>query len=264
MAIPLKRQLDAEGRKPIINAAAATAAGEVVVYEQLNAAIEGTAWKDNVRVATTANITIATPGATVDAIAMVSGDRMLVKNQSTQTENGIYIWNGAAIPATRAADCSTFDELESAVVTVDEGTAASGTTWRQTQVNGVIGANNVIWASFGTSAPAASETASGIAEIATQPETDAGLDDARFVTPLKLATYAGRAKRYAVDFGDGSATSYVITHNLNTLDLDVVVRENSGSKRQVIVEVQATSVNSVTILVDVAPTAAALRAIVTA
>lgn len=40
---------------------------------------------------------------------------------------------------------------------------------------------------------AASETASGIAEIATQAEVNAGTDDLRFVTPLKLATYVGNA-----------------------------------------------------------------------
>lgn len=43
------------------------------------------------------------------------------------------------------------------------------------------------------SVAAASETAAGIAEIATQAETDAGTDDLRFVTPLKLATFVGNA-----------------------------------------------------------------------
>ena len=264
MAIPLKRQIDAESRKPFINVAAGTAAGELVTYEQLNAAIEGLAWKDNARVASTVNLTIVTPGATIDAVTMASGDRVLVKNQTTQSENGIYIWNGAATAMTRSPDADNFNELESAVVTVDEGTAGAATTWRQTQVNGVIATNNVIWSAFGTAAPAATETQSGIAELATQAETDAGTDDLRIVTPLKLKTFSGRALRYATDFGDGSATSYVITHNLNTLDVEVTVRENAGSKRQAIVEVQHTSVNSVTILVDVAPTAAALRAIVVA
>jgi hypothetical protein len=264
MAMPLKRQLDAENRKPFINAAPATAAGELVTYEQLNAAVEGMSWKDSARVASTANLTLSAPGATIDAITMVSGDRVLLKNQTTQAENGIYIWNGAATPLTRAPDADTFAELESAIVTVEEGTAGAATTWRQTQVNGVIGTNNVLWTSFIAAAPSASEATAGIAEIATQAETDAGTDDLRIVTPLKMATYAGRAKRLSEDFGDGSATSFVITHNLNTLDCDVVIRENGGSKRQVLAEVQYTSVNTVTIIVDAAPTAAALRAIVTA
>jgi len=45
--------------------------------------------------------------------------------------------------------------------------------------------------SGGGAAAAASESVSGIAELATQAETDAGSDDLRIVTPLKLATYSG-------------------------------------------------------------------------
>ena len=117
-----------------------------------------------------------------------------------------------------------------------------------------------------TSAPAASESTAGIAEVATQAETDAGTDDGRFVTPLKLATYSGRAKRYSATFGDGSATSYVITHNLNTDDTEVYVRETGGSKRQILCEVQHTSVNSVTLLfaADSVPALNSLRCTVIA
>ena len=263
MAIPLKRQLDAESRKPIINAAPATANGEVVVFEQLNAAIEAVAWKDNVRVASVANVTVSAPGASLDGIALTSGDRILLRNQTTQTENGIYIFNGAATPATRAIDANTFDELESAIVTVDEGTNA-GTTWRQTQVNGVLGTNNVIFTSFGAGVAQASETNAGIAQIATQAQTDAGTDDLKIVTPLKLATYSGRAKRFATTIGDASATSIVVTHNLNTQDVEVFLREATGSLRQVLAEVQATSVNTVTCLFDVAPALNSIRAVVVA
>lgn len=264
MALSQKRVIDAEGRKPYTGAAPSTAAGEMVVHEQLTAAIEGLSWKDNVRVASTVTVTIAAPGAAIDVVTLSNGDRVLLKNQTAQTENGIYIFNGAATPMTRALDSNTFDELESAVVTVDEGTVGAGTTWRQTQVNGVIGTNNVVWGAFGTSAPVATETQSGTVEIATQAETDAGSNDGFAVTPLKLATYSGRAKRFAVTFGDGSATSYVITHNLNTLDVVVMIREVGGSVRDVIAEVQHTSVNTVTVLTDVAPASNSLRAIVIA
>lgn len=264
MATPLKRQLDAENRKPIINAAPGTATGDLVTYEQLNAAIEGIAWKDNVRFASTVNITVASPGSSFDGGTATAGDRILLKNQTSVPENGIYVWNGAATPMTRTADANVFDELESAVVTVDEGTSNAGTTWRQTQVNGVIGTNNIVWQAFGTSAPAATQTVAGIAEIATQAEVDTGTDDTRIVSPAGLAGYANRAKRYSTDFGDAAATSYVITHNLNTLDVEVYIRETGGSKRQVYTEVQHTSVNSVTILVDAAPALNSLRCTVLA
>ena len=103
-----------------------------------------------------------------------------------------------------------------------------------------------------------------IAEIATQAETDAGSDDLRIVTPLKLATYSGRAKRFAATFGDGSASSYAITHNLGTTDVNVAVREMTGSLREVVCEVQYTGTNSVTLLFASAVATNALRATVTA
>lgn len=255
---------DFGGARRITNLAAAAANGEPVVYEQLNAAVEGLAWKDDCRAASTANLNLAAPGATIDGVSMTSGDRLLTKNQTSVPENGIYIWNGAATPATRASDFSTFAEAEAAVVTVSEGTSNAGTTWRQTQVNGVIGTNDIIFTAFGSAVSAASETTAGIAELATQAETDAGADDLRIVTPLKLATYSGRAKRYAASFGDGAATSYVITHNLNTLDVQVYAYENGGSKREVFVEKQHTSVNSVTIVTDAAPASNAYRVVVIA
>lgn len=263
MATPLRRQYDAESRKPFINVAPGTATGELVTYEQLNAAVQGIAWKDNVRVRASTNVTIATPGATVDGVTMASGDRMLLDGQSTATEKGIYIWNGASTPATRAPDADTFDKMESAVTTVDEGTSA-GTSWRQTQVNGVIDTNAFTFTSFGAGVASASETTAGILEIATQAETDAGTDDLRAVTPLKLATYSGRAKRFAATIGDGSATSIAVTHNLGTKDVVVMVAEVGGSFRAVECEIQMTSTNQVTCLFDVAPTSNQLRVTVIA
>jgi hypothetical protein len=230
---------------------------------QLNAAIEGLAWKASVRVATQANTTIASPGATVDGITMAMNDRVLVRAQSTQSENGIYIWNGSAVPMTRAPDASTAKELEQAVVTVEEGTSA-GASFRQTTLNFTLGSGNVVWSSFGTGAPSATETTAGIAELATQAETDTGTDDLRIVTPLKLANYSGRARRFPQTFGDGSATSYVILHNLNTLDVVVSIYETGGNQRMVEAEIRRTSVNSVTILTNVAPALNSLRAVVEA
>ena len=84
------------------------------------------------------------------------------------------------------------------------------------------------------------------------------------MTPLKLATYSGRARRFAATFGDGSATSYVITHNLNTLDVVATIRETGGSLREAVCEVQYTSVNSITLLFAAAVASNGLRAVVVA
>lgn len=244
MSIEQRSDLDFLGAARIFNLPAATLASHPVILSQLNSAVEGLSWKDNVRAGSSANLTLAVPGVSVGGVTMAVNDRFLARGQTAQTENGIYIYNGAATAATRASDANTFDELESATVTVDEGTDA-GTTWRQTQVNGVIGTNNVIFASFGAAAAAASETTAGIAEIATQAETDTGTDDARIVTPLKLAKSVYASRKFNQTFGDGTATSYTFTHNFNTRDVQVQFYD-VGTFREFNVEVTRTTVNSVT------------------
>lgn len=264
MAIEVRRALDFLNSSKIINLPNGTNPQDPATVAQLNAAVEGINWKDSVRVSTQANLTLASPGATIDGITMVSGDRVLVRNQTTTTENGIYIWNGAATPATRSLDADTAAELEQATTTVEEGTNA-GITYRQTAVNLTLGSGAIAWSVFGTAAGAASETSSGIAEIATQAETDAGTDDLRIVTPLKLATSVFGTKKFNQNIGDGSATSFTVTHNLNTKDVEVEVYRNSGNNDSVMVEIQRTSLNAVTIIVDgTAPAANAYRVMVRA
>lgn len=243
----------------------ATAAGEAVVFEQLNAAIEGLAWKDNVVAASVANINLAAPGTTIDGVTMASNNRFLAKDQTSATENGVYIWNGSAVAATRAADMSASTEFTSAVVPVNPGgTVNAKTNWRQTAVDPTVGSTSIAFESFGTTAPSASESTPGIAELATQTETDTGTDDARIVTPLKLASYSGRAKRYAATLGDGSATSIVITHNLGTRSVNVKVYKNSGTYEEVECDIQHTSTNTITLIFASAPASAALAVVVTA
>lgn len=261
MAQPQRSDLDFGSASRITNLLDGVAAQEPATVAQLQAAVEGLAWKDSVRVAASTNITVASPGANIDGVAMVAGDRVLLKAQTAGAENGIYIWNGAATPMTRALDMNSAPEVEQAVTTVEEGTSA-GATFRQTAVNVTLGTTTLTWAAFGTAAPAASETTAGVAELATQAETDAGTDDLRMVTPLKLATWSGRVRKVAANKGDGSATSIAYAHNLNTTDVQVQVWETGGSKRQVNVEIQVTDVNTVTMVFTTAPATNGVRVVV--
>lgn len=247
----------------ITNLPDAVSAQQPVTLAQLNAQVEGLSWKDSVRVKTQSNINLASPGATIDGITMAVNDRFLAASQTTVSQNGIYIWNGAATPATRALDASTFAELEAAVVTVEEGTDA-GTTWRQTQVNGTIDTNDVVFTAFGTSAPTATESVAGITEKATQAEVDAGTVGNLFVSPEYHINAAVHIKRYQSLVGDGSNTSYTLTHNLNTRDVQVGVYRNSGNYDEVEVEVQHTSTTQITLIFSSAPASNAFRCVVTA
>lgn len=240
----------------------AVSAQDAVTLAQLKAAIEGNSWKDNVRVASTTNLTLTGPGSSIDGVTLTNGDRVLVKDQTLASQNGIYVFNGSAVAMTRADDATTFTELENAFVAVDEGTANGGTTFRQTQVNGTVGVNDILWDFAFSNAPAATESVAGIIEIATQVETDAGTDDDRAITPEKLANWASRPLRYATSIGDGSSTSFNIDHNFNTRDVTVAVYRNSGSYDEVIADVEHSTVNRVIVKFASAPTSNAYRVVI--
>ena len=84
-------------------------------------------WKTPVRVASTANINLTNAlinGATIDGVTVATGDRVLVKNQDTASQDGIYdvVASGAA---SRSSDTDTAAELNGAAVFVKEGSAAN-------------------------------------------------------------------------------------------------------------------------------------------
>lgn len=255
----IKTDLDFEDVSRIKNLPDAVDPQEPATLAQLNAVKEGLAWKDDVRAASTANINLASPGANIDDVAMSNGESFLAKDQTDESENGLYIWNGAAVPATRRDDASTGAELTAAVVSVSEGTANANTTWRQTQIVATIDTDDVIWTTFGANIPDASETVKGKIEIADQTEVDAGTDDTKAVTPLKLATYAGLTKKFSATIGDNSNTQIDVTHNLGTVDTLVRVRNAGGNKDEVICEVRDLDTNNTRLIFTDAPATNALR-----
>lgn len=252
MAKQVLSDLDFNNTGRITNLADAVNPQDAATKAQLDRAVEGLAWKDSCRVATQSNINLSSPSATIDGITMTVNDRVLVMSQSTPAQNGIYIFNGASTAMTRALDASTSAELEQAVLTVEEGTSA-GATYRQTSINFTLDTDDVVWAAFGTAVAQATETVSGKVEIATQTETDTGTDDQRVITPLKLATWSGRPLKHNATIGDGSNTSYTVTHNLGTRNVQVTVSRVASPYDVVITDVELTSINSVTIKFASAP-----------
>lgn len=104
----------------------------------INRLIKGGDYKDSVRVATDVAINLAAPGAVINGVAMVAGDRFLDKDNATLADRGIYVWNGAAVPATRALDADTGTELNGgAIIPVEQGTVNADTNWQITN-DGVV------------------------------------------------------------------------------------------------------------------------------
>jgi len=262
MAKPVLSNLDFVNAAKIVNLPDPSAAQDAATKAYVDSAVEGLAWKDSCRVSAQVNVTVASPGATIDGVTMAVNDRFLLPAQTAPAENGIYVWNGAAVAATRALDANTAAELEQAVTTVEEGTSA-GASFRQTAVNFALGSGAVAWTAFGTAASNASTVTIGISRFGTQAEVDAGSLTNVGVAPSTLAAWSARPKRFASSFGDGSATQYDIAHNLNTVDCHVeIVRVSDGVT--VWCDVTRTTVNNVRLNFAVAPSTNQYRCVVVA
>lgn len=112
----------------VFTANTSTLALKSYVDSQVQASSQGLDVKQSVRAATTANITLSGT-QTVDGVALVAGDRVLVKDQSTGSENGIYVVvDGGAW--TRAEDADSDAEVTAGLFTfVTEGTSYADTGW---------------------------------------------------------------------------------------------------------------------------------------
>ena len=106
---------------------APSAAGDAATKGYVDSVCQGLDTKFSVRAATTANITLSGT-QTIDGVAVIAGDRVLVKNQSTGSQNGIYVVAGGAW--SRAADADTSAEVTSGLFTfVSEGTVNASSGW---------------------------------------------------------------------------------------------------------------------------------------
>lgn len=132
--------------------------------------VQNIPWKQVVRAATTANITLSGT-QTVDGVSLSVGDRVLVKNQTTQTQNGPYLV--ASGSWTRTTDGDSSFELNAAVFIVgDEGSVNAGKRFAQTTVSPVIGTDNIVFVDIGSGTAAAFATSSNKAMAASLTTAD--------------------------------------------------------------------------------------------
>ena len=151
----------------ITNLANGTNSADAVNYGQLLSAVAALEWKDEAQASTTANLTATYSNGTsgvgatltnsgtqaafaVDGYTASLNDRILVQNQTTQTQNGIYtvttVGSGSSNwVLTRAVDANTPAALDNATLYVTNGTTQAGIAYTQTTVNPTIGTNNIVF-----------------------------------------------------------------------------------------------------------------------
>lgn len=106
--------------------------------------LQGLKWKQRVNVATTANITLSGE-QTIDGV-LTNASRILVKDQTTATQNGIYTTGSGAW--VRALDADEGTELVNATVSVVSGTVNANTNWTCNVESITIGTTDIEWVNF--------------------------------------------------------------------------------------------------------------------
>jgi len=132
---------------------------QAAVKSYVDSSIYGLKWKQSVRAATTAALTLASDfenGDIIDGYTLQTGDRILIKNQVSAIDNGIYVVAASGAP-TRAADADSGTELVSASVMVERGTVNADTQWTCTANTIAIGVSNITWAQITSSGVADSD-----------------------------------------------------------------------------------------------------------
>jgi hypothetical protein len=281
----------------------------------VDAARTGLDVKASVRAATTAALTLASGlenGDTLDGVTLATGDRVLVKDQGTGSENGIYIVAASGAPS-RATDADANSEMTPGMFTfVEEGTTNADSGWVMTNDGAItVGTTALTFALFSvagtifagdglsktgdtlnvnvksdgglqitsddveikldsgttgleTTSSGLALTTVAITEGGTNATTEAAARDNLAATSASgLTTSTPTTARIASDtIGDGSATSYVITHNLGTRAVVIQVYD-AASYDTVIADVVRTSTDTATITFASAPASNAYVAVIT-
>jgi phage-related tail fiber protein len=167
-------------------------------------------------VATTANITLSGL-QTIDGIAVTAGQRVLVKNQTTGTENGVYVAGTGAW--TRATDLATGDDAAAISLFVQQGTTNGD--------YGFLCINNTGSATVGTDALTFTVSSGGLTPN---------------YTPVTGSTVA-RIRTFTGDIGGNVAL--VCTHNLNMAIYDVQI--SVAATGEPVLVTPTKTVNAVTI-----------------
>ena len=255
----------------IVSVGSPSADTDAATKAYVDATKQGLNVKDPVRVASTANVAVADGlenGDTVDGVTIATGDRVLLKDQSTATENGIYV-AVASGAASRAADMDASSEaIGGAFVWVNEGTVGADTQWVITTNDPItLGSTSITWTQFSGSAQVTA--GDGLNKSGGELSVDlitnsglavdsSGLSIASSVAGDGLTLTSGVLsadfkKVSATLTGDGSAAAFTVTHSLSSRDVQVTVYASASPYAEVEVDIEHTTTSAVTVTFATAP-----------
>ena len=138
-----------------------SAPGDATSKQYVDSVTAGLNFKQACRVASTGSMSLMMPGTTIDGVVLNNGDRVLVKSQSTASENGIYVFSSPSSPMARSADANTNGEVNTGMfVWIEEGTNNGNNAYvLATQGDIAIGTTDLTFVVFSATGSGGSATA---------------------------------------------------------------------------------------------------------
>lgn len=232
----------------------------------VDSAVAGLNWKQAAHLIALTNVPLTgnTGTVVIDSHSALGtgedGYRILLTGQTTDTENGIYVYddNGTTYTLTRPTDADTYQELVGASIFIMEGTVYGSTSWVQSN-HYLSSFASQDWAQFsGASTYTAGNGLTADGNIFNVGAGTGILSNANDVAIDKTVVVT----KYSTNVGNGSATSYTVTHNLNTRDVTVGIYDNESPYAEVMADVEHATTNTITVLFSVAPTTNKYRVVV--
>ena len=194
-------------------ATAPTGSTDVANKQYVDGYVAGLSWKPPVNYGTTANIALTglgTQGGGDWATSLTAGMRVLVKNQTLQQNNGIYVASAGAW--SRSVDTDVWDELVSAICFVESGTTLSGSAWYcPAQPGGTLGTTAITWSNFSVAATYSAGTGLTLASYQFS-ITNTGITAATYGSASSVPVYAVNAQGQLT-----STTNTAIAINANQI-----------------------------------------------
>jgi hypothetical protein len=200
--------------------------------------------KGTVRAASTANLSLTAPGATIDGVTLVSGDLLLLKDQTTGAQNGLYVWTGAAATLTRTTNANTNAQVRAGLfVFISEGTLNGNNGFTLTTDDPIaLGTTALVFAQ--TSGAGQIVAGAGLTKTGNQIDVGSGTGiivnaDNIQIDPAVVPT------KFAQAIGDGVSAAITVTHGLLTRDVSSYkVIRNSSPWDEVMPTVTFPSINT--------------------
>lgn len=245
------------GSKKITGLAQGTANTDAVNKAQLDAvaavagaAASGVTIKAPVLAVAIGNISLSALPSTIDGVTIPNNGRFLLAGQTDATQNGIYRNNGGVGVRTSDAD-ETGELIPGTQVFVTQGTANGDSSWAIISDNSInIGADQQQWAKVPGSSGANYTWGSGLQNnsgtVSVKPGTGISVADGSVAVDTAVVV---RKFVKVLDAGATSAGIVTITHNLNTQDVQVQLREVSSGDF-ILVGVTVTGVNTINLDFD--------------